>query len=50
MNKPLVATFIVPDLRKSVQDVMGKSLKGTETSNYELEFRTKSNETRYTCW
>jgi PAS domain S-box-containing protein len=47
MNKPLVATFIVPDLRKSVQDVMGKALKGTETSNYELEFRTKTNETRY---
>ncbi len=44
MNKPLVSTFIVPNLRKSVQDVMGKALKGTETSNYEIEFRTKTNE------
>ena len=47
MNKPLVSTWIVPNLRKSVQDVMGKALKGTETSNYELEFRTKTNEIRY---
>jgi PAS domain S-box-containing protein len=47
MDSPLVSTFIVPDLRQSVQDVMAKALKGTETSNYELEFRTKTNEIRH---
>lgn len=47
MNKPLVSTFIVPQLRQSVQDIMDKALKGDETSNYELEFRTKENEIRY---
>ena len=47
MDKPLVTTFIVPNLRKSVQDFMQKALQGTETSNYELEFRTKSNGIRY---
>ena len=46
-NQPLVSTFIVPKLRESVQDVLDKALKGVETSNYELEFRTKSNEIRY---
>ena len=46
-NKPLVSTFIVPHLRQSVQDVLDKALKGDETSNYELEFRTKSNKIRY---
>jgi len=47
MNKPLVAKFIVSKLRKSVQEVMDNALQGRETSNYELEFRTKSNEVRY---
>ena len=47
MNKPLVSTFIVPKLRKSVQDILDNALHGDETSNYELEFRTKSNEIRY---
>ena len=47
MNKPLVSTFIVPNLRKSVQEILDKALKGDETSNYELEFRTKTNEIRY---
>ena len=46
-NKPLVSTFIVPQLRQSVENVMSNALKGNETSNYELEFRTKSNEVRY---
>jgi PAS domain S-box-containing protein len=45
--KPLVSTFIVPSLRKSVHDVMENALKGIETSNYELEFETKSGEIRY---
>jgi PAS domain S-box-containing protein len=47
MNKPLVSTFVEPTLRQSVQDVLDKALKGDETSNYELEFRTKSNEIRH---
>ena len=46
-NQPLVSTFIVPKLRNSVQEVLDNALKGVETSNYELEFRTKSNEIRY---
>ena len=47
LNKPLVSTFIVPKLRQSVQNIMDNALKGQETSNYELEFRTKTNEIRY---
>lgn len=39
--------FIVKKLRASVQQVMSNALKGIETSNYELEFRTKSNQIRY---
>jgi PAS domain S-box-containing protein len=46
-NKPLVNTFIVPSLRKSVHDVMENALHGNETSNYDLEFGTKSGEIRY---
>ena len=46
-DNPLVETFIVPNLRNSVQEVLDNALKGIETSNYELEFRTKSNEVRY---
>merc|ERR1740139_1814226 len=46
-NKPLVSTYIVPLLRQSVQEVMDQALLGNETSNYELEFETKSKETRY---
>ena len=37
----------MPKLRPSVQEVLDNALKGVETSNYELEFRTKSNEIRY---
>ena len=47
VNQPLVATFIVPNLRHYVQEVFDNTLKGVETSNYELEFRTKSNEVPY---
>jgi PAS domain S-box-containing protein len=41
IGKPLVSTFIVKNLRESVQRVMDLALQGNETSNYELEFRTK---------
>ena len=37
----------MPKLRDSVQEVLDNALLGKETSNYELEFRTKSNEVRY---
>jgi len=43
----LVETFIVPSLRSSVQNVMDDALRSIGTSNYELEFRTKSNEIRH---
>lgn len=33
LNKPLVSTFIVPNLRQSVQTVLDRALKGDETSN-----------------
>jgi len=47
MGKHLVSTFIVPNLRKSVQNILDNALRGDETSNYELEIRTKTNEIRY---
>jgi PAS domain S-box-containing protein len=46
-NQPLVETFIVPTLQPSVQQVLFNALRGRATSNFELEIRTKSNETRY---
>ena len=47
LDEPLVQTFIVPNLRVSVHEVMDNALRGQGTSNYELEFRTKDNEIRY---
>lgn len=41
IGQPLVSRFIVAELRDSVQRVMDNALQGNETSNYELEFRTK---------
>ena len=46
LNKPLVSTFIVPSLQASVQEILDNALHGHETSNYELEFETKSKEIR----
>ena len=43
----LVSKYIVPNLRASVQNILDSALQGQETSNYELEIRTKTNETRY---
>jgi PAS domain S-box-containing protein len=43
----LVETFIVPYMQNSVQDVLDNALQGRGTSNFELEFRTKSNEIRH---
>ena len=47
LNKPFVERFIAPHLQESVSNILQKALQGTETANYELEFRTKSNEYRY---
>jgi len=47
LNKPLVTTFISSELRKSVQNILDRALMEDETSNYELEFRTKANEIRH---
>jgi len=43
----LVETFIVPYMQDSVQDVLDNALQGRGTSNFELEFRTKSNDIRH---
>lgn len=47
IGKPLVSTFIVPKLQTSVSLILDNALKGRETSNYELEFTTKSKQIRY---
>ena len=47
LDRPLVETFIIPSARESLQQVLDNALEGNETSNFELEFRTKSNELRY---
>jgi len=47
LGKPLVSTFIVPKLQATVRNILDSALNGKETSNYELEFTTKSNEIRY---
>lgn len=46
-NMPLVESFIVPALQPCVRDVLNSALRGRGTSNFELEIRTKLNETRY---
>ena len=46
-DKPLVSTFIKSNLRSNVQGILMDALKGNETSNYELEFETKTKETVY---
>lgn len=37
----------MPDFQKSVQYVLDQALRGNETSNYELEFCSASDEIRY---
>ena len=46
-GKNLVSTFIVPKLQESVKEILDNALQGQETSNYELEIKTKTNEFRY---
>lgn len=43
----IVPTFIMPHLQKSVHHVLDQALQGKETSNYEIEFFTASEEIRY---
>jgi PAS domain S-box-containing protein len=47
IGESLVETFIDPSLRQSVEAVLDMALQGNGTSNYELEFQTKSGESRY---
>jgi PAS domain S-box-containing protein len=45
-DKPLLE-FIAPKFKESVREILDKALKGIETANYELEFDTKTNGTRF---
>ena len=47
LNMPFIGTFIPITLRDTVQDVMDKALHGIETSNVELEIKTKSDKVRF---
>jgi PAS domain S-box-containing protein len=46
-DEPLVERFIAPSMRQTVQRILDQALQGNETSNYELEFVTKSGEPRF---
>ncbi|KAG7340030.1 PAS domain S-box containing protein [Nitzschia inconspicua] len=43
-DEPLVETFIAPSMQAKVQEILDSALVGNETSNYELEFVSKSGE------
>jgi PAS domain S-box-containing protein len=46
-DEPLVERFIAPSMRQTVQGILDQALQGNETSNYELEFVSKSGEPRF---
>ena len=46
-DRPLIETFILPDMQASAHDIMESARQGRGTSNYELEFCTKSSEIRH---
>jgi PAS domain S-box-containing protein len=46
-DEPLVERFIAPSERKKVQEILDAALQGNETSNYEIEFISKSGEPRF---
>ena len=46
-DEPLVETFIAPSMREKVQEILDAALEGNETSNYELEFVSRSGEPRF---
>lgn len=41
-DEPLVETFIAESMQDKVQEILDSALTGNETSNYELEFVSKS--------
>jgi PAS domain S-box-containing protein len=43
---PLVESFIAPPMQQKVQEILDAALRGNETSNYELEFISRSGEPR----
>lgn len=43
-DEPLVETFIAESMRDKVQEILDAALAGKETSNYELEFVSKTGE------
>ena len=46
-DEPLVAKFIAPHMQQKVEEILTCALQGNETSNYELEFVSKSGEPRF---
>ena len=46
-DEPLVETFIAPEMRGTVQRILDSALEGVETSNYEVQFITRTGEIRY---
>ena len=46
-NEAFVETFMEPDLRASMHEVVANALRGRGTSNFELEIRNKANEIRF---
>lgn len=46
-DEPLVESFIAPSMQQKVHEILDAALKGNETSNYELEFVSKSGEPRF---
>lgn len=46
-DEPLVESFIAGHMRQKVQEILDAALHGNETSNYELEFISKSGESRF---
>jgi PAS domain S-box-containing protein len=46
-DEPLVQRYIAPSMQRKVQEILDAALHGNETSNYELEFVSKSGEPRY---
>lgn len=46
-DEPLVEKFIAPHMQQKVEEILAGALQGNETSNYELEFVSKSGEPRF---
>lgn len=46
-DEPLVETFIAPEMQDTVQRILDEALHGHETSNYELQFISKSGGPRF---